>query len=1292
MKKFLFSLIICFLASVSAFSADYYWVGGRGNWSDINHWRTTSGGSVLPNVIPGPTDDVYFDANSGFTTATQDHVILNVMANCRNMTFAGSSVPPTIYGSSSNELNIYGSSVWQQDMKVNVYTINYRGTGVHTIKSNGVATGSYNLNFLGTGTVNLLDDFKATRVYLQAGTLNTNNVRLDIATDFTATTGTLPRTLNLGSSEVYIINGTNFATNTALITLDAGTSHIHIMSAIGYYGYGLIARDGQKFYNVTFENPMATAAGITGNLTINRVEFKGGGYFWGNNTIEELILAPGKLYQFVSGKTQTINKRLTAGMACGGWITMKSVTDAKVSTISMPASATVDVTGVVMKDMAATGGGTFLAKSSIDQGGNVGWTFTSGEVNDLYWVGGAGDWNDSSHWATTSGGNGGACVPGPGSNVFFDAKSGFTDTSKIINVDAASYCRDITFSGSIVPPTISTSMNLNALNIYGSSVWQAGMTMSVFTVNYQDTGMPKTITSNGVAMTRDVYLLETSSVSLLDDFKGYTMYLEAGTLNTNNFKVDLSYQFSATNGNKSRTINLGSSDIYIGATTGAFRTNSSSVTLNAGTSHIHFTGKISNGYGIYGYSGQSFYDVSFEDPTSVDAKITGNLNFNRVEFKGSGSINGYCTMNELFLAPAKNYLLIESLNSQVSLTINKRLSAGAACVGWMTLGSMTAGRTAIISMPAQAIVDVAGILMSDMKATGGANFIANSSVDRGGNSGWTFPGKAENDLYWVGGAGDWNDSSHWSLSSGGVGGACVPGPYNNVFFDANSGFTVTSKTVLLNEVSAFCRDITVSGSNVPPTLASANQISPTLNIYGSSVWQSGMVMSIWTIKYQNTGLPKTITSNGVVSKISYMHFLETTSISLLDDFNTDARLTLEAGTWNTNNFRVDIGQSFLVSSTAPKTINLGSSDIYLSYGMGSFNTNSNSVTLNAGTSHIHFTGTVNGYGIQGYIGQVYHDVSFENPNAINGSISGGLTFNRAEFRGGGSFSSDNTFDKLLLLGNKVYKLQAGKTQTVKTNLTMSGTPCDVLFVQSATAGTKANLNVLAGNTVFNFVNMRDINASGLALDFKAQSTIANQNNTNVTFEPYDPGALQGLGDDWLCHVFDDNDSTSYTLSAKGFFGNEYTKYSWTKVGDPDHKGVIGTGVSVDVRKFGYGTYKVDVTYTNDGVTVTCKVSDEILIQRTASIEVDSPFEVCQQGASTKISDVTGIKGENVKWYATVTSTPELSVNTVLVDNTTYYVAQTIDGCESARVPITIKLIQCNKAVYMNPSLRLRVKP
>ena len=56
-------LVVFFLFSVSLFSQTLYWIGGNGNWSDINHWSEQSGGAVA-NYLPNENTTIIFDKNS----------------------------------------------------------------------------------------------------------------------------------------------------------------------------------------------------------------------------------------------------------------------------------------------------------------------------------------------------------------------------------------------------------------------------------------------------------------------------------------------------------------------------------------------------------------------------------------------------------------------------------------------------------------------------------------------------------------------------------------------------------------------------------------------------------------------------------------------------------------------------------------------------------------------------------------------------------------------------------------------------------------------------------------------------------------------------------------------------------------------------------------------------------------------------------------------------------------------------------------------------------------------------
>ena len=457
-----------------------------------------------------------------------------------------------------------------------------------------------------------------------------------------------------------------------------------------------------------------------------------------------------------------------------------------------------------------------------------------------------------------------------------------------------------------------------------------------------------------------------------------------------------------------------------------------------------------------------------------------------------------------------------------------------------------------------------------------------------------------NDYYWVGGSGNWTDINHWRTSSGGTAlPSVIPGPTDNVFFDANSGFTSTSKTITLDN-TANCHNITFSGSAVAPTLSQSG--SQTLNIYGSSEWQTGMSnINVYNIYYRHTGEAKTIKSNGVKTGLTSgrLYFEEENSISLLDDFEVLAYYFYQnAGTWNTNNHQVTIASTFMTNygSNKPTTLNLGSSIVYLNATYSVFTTNSALTKVNAGTSHLYFTKsniTSFGYGLSAHASQSYFDVTFQ---STGGVISGGAKYNRVEFKGDGSMYGNNTFKDLLFTAGKTYTLEVARTQTIE-NWTLGGTPCDVTFVQSSTPGSRANVDVTAANTKFNFGNLKDINASGKTLHFAEQSTIANQNNNNITYDPYNPGSFDGLGPDWINHRINNADSSTYMLTTNGFYGNMYTTYKWYKLNDSRYDPNISISMSkdIDIRDFGEGTYRVEVSYS-DGQNITCVVPEEIFIK------------------------------------------------------------------------------------------------
>ncbi|MBK8567603.1 MAG: hypothetical protein IPN76_30875 [Saprospiraceae bacterium] len=153
-----------------------------------------------------------------------------------------------------------------------------------------------------------------------------------------------------------------------------------------------------------------------------------------------------------------------------------------------------------------------------------------------------------------------------------------------------------------------------------------------------------------------------------------------------------------------------------------------------------------------------------------------------------------------------------------------------SCMDFLTIISTSAGNAAQIEK-ATGTIGLSYVVLQDIHAVGGATFSAANSADLGNNVGWTFLPVSPRNLYWVGGGGDWNDVAHWSLTSGGTGGECIPTPFDNVFFDQNAGFSLPGEQVNINIPVAFCHNMDWTGVLNLPALIGDYQNK--LFIFGS---------------------------------------------------------------------------------------------------------------------------------------------------------------------------------------------------------------------------------------------------------------------------------------------------------------------------------------------------------------------------------------------------------------------------------------------------------------------------
>ncbi|TDP02397.1 T9SS type B sorting domain-containing protein [Flavobacterium sp. 245] len=89
----------------------------------------------------------------------------------------------------------------------------------------------------------------------------------------------------------------------------------------------------------------------------------------------------------------------------------------------------------------------------------------------------------------------------------------------------------------------------------------------------------------------------------------------------------------------------------------------------------------------------------------------------------------------------------------------------------------------------------------------------------------------------------------------------------------------------------------------------------------------------------------------------------------------------------------------------------------------------------------------------------------------------------------------------------------------------------------------------------------------------------------------------------------------------------------------------------------------------------------VKIQDTQNPIIDSPQTFCIQ-QKAKIRDID-VFGQNLKWFESPTSNISLSESTLLENGITYYVSETINNCESDRIPVNIHILEATDSNCIN---------
>ena len=580
---------------------DRFWVGGTGDWTDAtNHWATVSNGSPGAANLPTSTCNAIFDENSGVGTVTID----DSTSTCNNLDFSDSTVL-TLAG--YDDVIVYGSLTLKSGMTVtNTGTITFRATEAgKTITLAGSSFYRVSFEGMGGGEWTLQDDLILTdSFYMDNGTFDANDQDVS-ATGFQFYSSLYQATtvyMGSGTWEVIEAGGT-FSIDQyddVYMDLHAETSTLKIFSSngsssgISYYEDNDIEL-GKTFYNVWFYGNAGSWFFIDGSHTFN--EFK--------------CLSPGTYLRFYVNDVTTVDSFNVSGDGTGRIRLELSNSQYHGQFHLSKPSGIVNCDYLEIYESNATGGATWNPGAHSIRRPNVsGWNFV---LEDRYWIGGTGNWNDTAHWSTASGGSGGASLPTSVNSVHFDEHS-FTAPGQISTVTGYYDVYDMDWTGATNNPTLKASNG--AIYVYGSltfiadmHVWTYAEGTGYINVSFYTTNeLGKTITMAGQELCNMIFdnASGDDSWTLQDDVmvgSEFGFYMFGAILDTDGHAIETTEDgYIAFEPATSSTIYLRDSLLTLSA---VYNGNSMGGTLDAGTSTI----VIYNGNGSFNGGGFTYYNV-----------------------------------------------------------------------------------------------------------------------------------------------------------------------------------------------------------------------------------------------------------------------------------------------------------------------------------------------------------------------------------------------------------------------------------------------------------------------------------------------------------------------------------------------------------------------------------------------------------------------------------------------------------------------------------------------------------
>ena len=1147
-RSILFALLFV-MSSVNLKAADYFWVGGSGNWSDYaGHWSTTSGGTIFHTTIPTINDDVYFDANS-FATTGQIVTLDNTFIYCKNMDWSGVLNSPSINGI-NNTLYLYGSISLIAAMDWNVQRVDLSSS----LSGISIASGGQPLDTLyikGAGTFTLVDDLIAKSIFIENGSFATAGFTVTVNKFIAGITGATTN-VDLGSSTMNISDVFQAYYGTInLISANSALNFVNpVVSKMYFWSSGYTFNDlyfqayseviGSFFcQDLTADGPFYINSYFTSSTCVDAT--------FGSNTTLDCSFSANTLNLtstdvFLKLRTLNIFSTFTANGICGEPIEIRPIDFLSIAALTIP-TGTVTVEYATITSILATGGATFIANNSVDGGNNAGWTINNAAPRTLFWVGGTGNWEDDAHWSLTSGGTGGNCIPSLLDDVIFDANS-FSQSGEVVTINnSPANCKSMDWTGVSFATEIEAP-GTGTIVLYGSIALSPAVTWNVYTMQFSGSSTGNTIFTAGVDA-QYIVINGSGSWSLADEVFCQAIGVYEGTLNTNNHDIHAE-SFFANGTNAAIFADLGTSTLYLSERYMAF---SNLITVNSANANLVLDGPSSPPIEV------QTSDATFNTITAITPAYIGKVTCNRFDAFTGVTLTDLTALTAEFRASFNaNKITADSLILQQgvglmafdTLTVNDEFITNISCDSPLTLQVYYPFITQALFTKTSGTVQLDNTYLKGINATGGAIFIANNSWDLGNNNGWNITTAASRDLYWVGGTGVWNESSNWALSSGGSGGNCQPGFQDNAIFDATS-FAASGDTVYVNPTGGvYCHDLTFSGIPAQTMLRSSSS-NAELHVSGSVALPQELEVYSLLLDMNGSTTGNTVSTGGnYLNNINFTGSGEWTLLDALDLGNFGA----SNGTLNTAGFDITTGG---INAGGNAVLNFSTSTVTA---LGVY-MNSGSLTVNAGDADFIMTsswlsfqvqnvdfGSVTFTGEANTQGNFSCDYLYAQGNFTN--INSQITAGRAEFNNNVTLTLPFSADTLVL--NNPGDLVLFSNMTVNDEMIANSTSGFPIQIEGF-AGSGI-LTKLAGQVCLDYILLKNTMATGGAQFFAGANSVDLGGNAGWSFLTCVPPASNVWPGDANYDLMADNTDILNIGLAYGYSGPVRTGASLAWVAQP----------------------------------------------------------------------------------------------------------------------------------------------